>query len=409
MHKQLAAIQRVKPIAIVIPPSLRNVSYPQQTSVIQVADSYNAFWRLGLWNFRQFPVKTIGITGSAGKSTTTAMVASVLKQKYRFVKTEGNLNTATFLPTYLCRLSRHHHLLLLEMGMKSLGNIARQCRVVRPQYGAITNVGEAHLGSVGGAHNVVKAKQELIDGMRDGGVVWLNSDNEKSRLLRTNHVNVKRFLFGIRGNVDLKASNIRYTSTGMQFDVLTNNESHTFTIPVFGEHNVYNALAAIGICHSFGMSISDIKRGLATFKQPHMRLQLIRGKNGTLLINDAWNANPTAMIAGLDVLHALTRRRKSIAVLGDMKELGSYTKQAHMRVGNYIARKPVDRLITIGKYAGIIAQQAVNKGFDRRNVFSYRTRESALNHLRHVSSGSVIYFKASRSLHFEKLVKALKR
>lgn len=406
--KQYAAVKQVKPLAVVIPSRYRHLSFPAETAVIQVSDPYRSFWRLGLWNFRQHPVKTVAITGSAGKSTTTSMVASVLKRRYPIVKTEGNLNTASFLPTYLCRLSSKHRVLLLEMGMKSLGNIARQCRVVRPQVGAVTNVGEAHYGSVGGAHNIVKAKQELIDGMRDGGVVWLNADNDRSRKLRTEHVNVSRYWFGIDQPAHVQGSHIRYTSRGMSFHVHVNGQTYSFTIPAFGKHNVYNALAAIGICYAMGFSMAEIQKGLAMFKQPHMRLQLVKGVRGTLLINDAWNANPTSMIAGLNVLNALSGKRKSIAVLGDMKELGSYTQQAYNRVGDYIARHPVDQLVTVGRYANLIARRAVSKGFNPQKVVSFRTREAALRHLLRAPSGSVIYFKASRSLHFEKLVKQLK-
>lgn len=408
LTKQYDAVKRAKPIAVVIPPRYRRLSFPHETTVIETTDPYQAFWRLGLWNFRQIPVNTIGITGSAGKSTTTAMVASILKRRYRLVKTEGNLNTVSFLPSYLCRLSPGDHVLLLEMGMKSRGNIARQCRVVRPKFGAITNVGEAHLGSLGSAENILKAKQELIDGMRDGGVVWLNADNTRSRRLRTDHRKVKRYWFGVERPAHVQATHIRYTARGMSFRVNLNNTSYTFTIPTYGVHNVYNALTAIGLCYSMGLSISDIQTGLATFKPPHMRQELIRGKNGTLLINDAWNANPTAMKAGLRVLLDIAGRRKSIAVLGDMKELGSYTRQAHVEVGNHIARYPVDQLVTVGRHAYTIAQQAIKKGFDKRNVFCYGTREAALRHLFRVPPGCVIYFKASRSLHFERIVKALR-
>lgn len=408
LDKQYAAVVKVKPIAVVIPYRYRHLSFPHGTAVILTNDPYQAFWRLGLWNYRQHRVKTVAITGSAGKSTTTEMVAAILKRRFRLVKTEGNLNTVSFLPAYLCRLSAQHHILLLEMGMNSLGNIARQCRVVRPQFAAVTNVGEAHLGSVGGSQNIIKAKQEMIDGMREGGTLWLNADNPKSRQLKTEHANVKRHWFGIHRPAFLRASNVRYTATGMSFHATLGEQTHSFTIPAYGVHNVYNALAAIGICHSLGMRMSDIKQGLMQFKQPRMRMERLRGKNGTLLINDAWNANPSAMIAGLRVLAALSRERNSIAVLGDMKELGNYTRQAHRQVGDFISRSPVDQLVTVGSDAQLIAQQAVKKGFPKNRVYPFRSREAALRHLSRAQPGSVIYFKASRSLHFERMVRALK-
>lgn len=405
---QLRAIREKKPLAVVIPSHYRHLTFPLGMTVISVKDPYTAYWRLGEWNFQQYPVKVIGITGSAGKSTTTAMVAAILKTKYRFVQTTDNLNTATYLPNYLCQLTSRHHALLLEMGMKSLRNIARQCRVVRPHYGAITNVGEAHIGNLGGTHNIIKAKQELIEGMRPGGIVFLNADNARSRQLSSDHVNVRRYWFGIEHRAHVQATHVRYTSKGMQFSVTVSNRTYPFTLPAYGIHNVYNALAAIGICYTMGFTMSEIQRGLSHFKQPRMRLEPIRGNRGTLLINDAWNANPTATIAGLNVLTAIAGKRPSVAVLGDMLGLGKFTNSAHAKVGAYIARHPVDRLVTIGKRAEMIARTAIENGFDKEKVTMFRTREAAGRYLSRLSN-CVIYFKASRDIHLEKLVKALKK
>jgi UDP-N-acetylmuramoyl-tripeptide--D-alanyl-D-alanine ligase len=159
---QLDAIRRVRPKAVVIPSTVSVSSVPLSSAVIRATDPYAAFWRLALWNWKQVPVKVIGITGSAGKSTTTEMVAAILAQKSSIVKTMGNLNTFTYLPSYLTRLSPGHKYLVLEMGMKSLNNIARQCRTVRPEVGVVTNVGEAHVGSLGSLDTIVRAKQDPV-------------------------------------------------------------------------------------------------------------------------------------------------------------------------------------------------------------------------------------------------------
>ncbi|WP_054949700.1 UDP-N-acetylmuramoyl-tripeptide--D-alanyl-D-alanine ligase [Numidum massiliense] len=408
VDQQLAAVRQAVPVAVVVPSHYSRLAFPKECAVIETKDPYLAFWRLGLWNFRQIPVKVAAVTGSAGKSTTIAMIASVLKKKYRIVATTNNLNTVSFLPTYLCRLSPGHNVLLLEMGMKSLNNIARQCRVVRPQFGAVTNVGEAHFGSLGGSQNILRAKQELVDGMRAGGVLFLNADDARSRQLRIERTEARVFRFGMHRSAHIVASNVRYASNGMTFQVSFNNKPYAFSIPVFGVHNVYNALAAIGMCYTMGIDPALIQRGLAEYKQPSMRLQFVRGKKGTLLINDAWNANPTAMIAGLQVLTAVAKKRYSIAVLGDMLELGSYSHRAHERVGEYIANHPVDQLVTVGSKAKEIAGTAIAKGYSKQKVANFSTRDSALHYLKNAPPNSIIYFKASRKWHFEKLVKALK-
>lgn len=407
--KQYDAVKKGRPAAVIVPAALRNISFPVETAVIQVKNTYRAFWRLGLWNFRQIPVKTVGVTGSAGKSTTTSMIAAILKTKFRVVHTAGNLNTASYLPSYLCRLSPGDHVLLLEMGMNSLGNIAQQCRFVRPNYGIVTNVGEAHYGSLGGTHNILRAKQELVDGVRPGGSLFLNADDIQSRKLKADSAKIKVFWFGIGQRADVRATDVRYTANGMSFRVKLNGTSYLMHIPTYGTHNVYNALAAIGVSHAMGVPPQLIKKGLSRFRQPKMRLEFVRGYRGRLLINDAWNANPTAMIAGLKVLKAVAGKRKKIAVLGDMLELGSYSTHAHGRVGEFIAQHPVDLLITVGHRAKTIGQKAIERGFDRRKVVAFHSLNSALHRLMKEPDNSVIYFKASRKMHFEKIVNALKR
>ncbi|MBH8600165.1 UDP-N-acetylmuramoyl-tripeptide--D-alanyl-D-alanine ligase [Thermoactinomyces sp. CICC 23799] len=408
-EKQLPAIQRIRPLAVVLPAHLSARGIPPGTSIIRVQDAYQAFFKAGLWNWKQCPARVIGITGSAGKTTTTEMVASILKYRAPMVKTHRNLNTFSFLPTYLTRLTGKEKLLLLEMGMKSLNNIRKQCQIVRPEIGAVTNVGEAHAGSLGGLHLIVKAKQELVDGVRKNGTLILNADDPRSRKLKTNRFQGKILTFGIRNPAHIRGKNIRYTRNGMAFDTVLQGRSFPVRIPVFGTHNVYNALTAIGVAWAYGTTIPEIQKGLATFKAPKMRLEFIRTKSGRILINDAWNANPTALRAGLDVLKNVSGSRPKIAVLGDMLELGEYSHQAHRQSGKYAARLGLTQLITLGKRGKIIARSAVANGMSPQRVLACDDFRQALHHLARTPKNAVIYFKASRSLHFEKLVRQLKR
>ncbi|MBA4602315.1 UDP-N-acetylmuramoyl-tripeptide--D-alanyl-D-alanine ligase [Thermoactinomyces mirandus] len=407
-EKQLKAIQRIRPTAVVIPAHISARHIPAGTSIIRVKDAYEAFWKAGLWNWKQCPARVIAITGSAGKSTTTEMVASILKYRWPMVKTQGNLNTYSFLPSYLTRLTGREKLLLLEMGMKSLNNIRKQCQVVYPEIGAVTNVGEAHAGSLGGLNLIVKAKQELVDGIRKRGILLLNADDARSRRLRTNRFQGKIFTFGIHHPAHVQAKNIRYSSKGMRFDAILHGRSFPVFIPIFGTHNVYNALTAIGISWAFGANIAEMQKGLATFRAPKMRLQFIRCRSGRILINDAWNANPTAMKAGLNVLKNVSGSRPSIAVLGDMLELGSYSHYAHVQVGRYVSKLGISQLITLGQRGKIIAQAAVSSGMNRKKVFACQNYQQALYYLAKTPKHAMIYFKASRSLHFERLVKKLR-
>jgi UDP-N-acetylmuramoyl-tripeptide--D-alanyl-D-alanine ligase len=292
--------------------------------------------------------------------------------------------------------------------MKSLNNIRRQCNIVKPHIGVVTNVGEAHAGSLGGLSRVVKAKQELVEGMRSGGILYINADDARSQRLNLKKSKAKIRTFGLGPSADVRGENIKYSSKGITFDANVQGKRVSFFLPTYGKHNVYNALAAIGITTSMGISSINIKRGLARFQTPKMRLQVLSGK-GRILINDAWNANPTAMRAGLGVLQQIANNRPRIAVLGDMLELGNISNRSHASIGQYVAKLDIDQLITIGKHGRKIAESAIRNGMNPQKVFSYYRHAPLIAHIRNkVPLKSVVYFKASRKLHLEKVVQALR-
>jgi len=244
--------------------------------------------------------------------------------------------------------------------------------------------------------------------MRPGGVLFLNADDPRSRKLNTHHFRGIVRTFGIRNPADVRAHSVRYTSRGMEFRVRLDRTDYPFRIPVFGVHNVYNALAAIGIARALRVPVRDIQEGLAHFQPPKMRLQFVPGRGGRTLINDAWNANPTAMMEGLKVLKHVSRGRPAVAVLGDMLELGNLSRWAHQQVGKFVAKISPDWLVTVGKEAREIGTTAAAMGMNPSRVRHFRTREGAARFLQQLPRNAVIYFKASRKLHFEKLVKLLR-
>lgn len=382
---------------------------PARLPVIVVDNPFRALWKLARWQRNRLTLPVVGITGSAGKSTTTAMTAAILSRVYPTLHTVGNLNTTAWYPFQLLRVSPRHRAIVLEMGMNRLGDIRQHSRAARPRIAVITNVGEAHVGSLGNSlDNVVRAKQEILEGLSPNGTLVLNADDERSRRIDTRKVRGRVVTFGIKNPADYRAKDVRYTLTGMRFTVTLRGKSHTFDLPVFGEHMVYNALAAIAVADLLGVSPAAMRAGLRRFRPPKMRLQMIRGKQGRLLINDAYNANPSAMIAGLSILPHLPHRGKRIAVLGDMKELGALTHAGHARVGRYIAaHRPVDVLVTVGRYGRIIAEAARERGFGA--VHAFTTRDEALRFLLKTPPGCVLYFKASRRLRFERLLRPLRQ
>lgn len=406
MEKFSPNVLRTKKCAGVIATSAYQNEVPVKHALILVPDTTIALWKLAIWQRAKSKALVIGVTGSQGKTTTKEMIASILKRKYNTYKSASNHNLAAFTPGHMVSLNPQHQVAVLEMGMASFHNIQRQCAYSKPKIGVVTNVGEAHVGKLGHSlENVAKAKQELIDGLHPNGTLVINADDVGSKRLVVSRFRGKVIRISIKNPADLKATEVIFTENGMSFKV----GNVPYRIKSLGEHNVYNALAAIAVAQTLNVPTESIQEGLVNYTPPAMRLQKLPGINGYLLINDAYNANPSSMIAGLKVLKQLAKNRKSVAILGDILELGQYSAKGHARVGNFIAANPPDYLITIGSDAQIIARTAA-KGMPTSRIRSFATREQAYRFIKSsIPAGAVLYFKASRKMALEKLVKQLRK
>lgn len=224
----------------------------------------------------------------------------------------------------------------------------------------MTNIGEAHIGNFGSLNNLVRSKQQLIQGIHPRGTLIINADDPGTKRLNLQLFQGNIIRIGIDQPADLRATHIRSTN-GMQFRV----DGIPYFIPTWGKHHVYNALAAIAAARKLGIPAPLIQRGLSRYAVPPGRLQPLPGINGSTLIHDAYNANPSAMIAGLKVLKQIAGSRPAIAVLGNLLELGPYTERGHQRVGHTVARLGISQLITVGSHARTIARAAIMKGMPR--------------------------------------------
>lgn len=405
VNKQLAALHQKSSAAVVVPPGWES-RIPRHHGLIVTSNVYRGLWKLTRWQREQSRAVFIGVTGSAGKTTTKEMIASILMQKYRVLKSHANNNVVQTLPDNLMYLGRQHQAVVLEMGMRSLGNIRMHCLYAKPVIGVVTNVGEAHVGSLGNSlANVARAKQELVDGILPGGTVIINVDNSGSRLLNLKRFRGRIITFGIKRPAQIRATHVKYTTKGMRFRV----DGVPYEIPTWGKHNVYNALAAIAVARIMKVPTASIQRGLSRFPIPYMRLQRLPGMRKYLLINDAYNANPTAMIAGLRVLKRIRGSRPTVAVLGNMSELGKLSVSGHRKVGKNVASLKPTRLITIGSLAAHIADSAAAHGYPRSRIASFHSQKQAYQYiLKYVPVGAILYFKASHNAHLEHLVKKLR-
>ncbi|MDA8234740.1 MAG: UDP-N-acetylmuramoyl-tripeptide--D-alanyl-D-alanine ligase [Clostridia bacterium] len=378
--------------------------------LIKVPNTRQALRAFIRYHRSKFHIPVIGITGSVGKSTTKEMIASILRQQWKIVKTAGNMNLSAHIVTFLGQLTPEHKAAVFEMGMNCFNEIKTQCSLARPTIGVMTKIGENHVGKLmNKIENVVKAKQELIDGLYSKGLLILNADDPYTKMFKTNKFKGRIQYYSQKKKADFWASDITSTNKGIRYKAHFNGQTHVFTIPCFGRHNVSNALAATAVAHNLGFSAEHIRKGLAKYKAPKWRLQVVKGINGSLLINDSYNASPTSMRAGIDVLKELASDKTSIAVLGDMLELGAQSDPSHRKVGKYVAKKNVDYLYTIGNLARQIALAAREGGMAASHIQSFASRQNALPVLRRkLNSDTVAFFKASRKAALEKLVKKLK-
>ena len=344
----------------------------------------------------------IAITGSAGKTTTKAFLASILSKKWNVFQSKDYWNTTEHTKKHKEMISDAHDAVVLEYGMAYPGVITEHCRIIKPNISVVTNIGLAHVGNFDGdIKGVAHAKSELIHGMNQQGLLIVNQDDDNSRLLETKSFKGKILTVGIKKAANYKAYDVQYAAESMTFKIKLQNQVMEMTIPILGEHHVYNALNAIAVADQLGFTPTEIKDGLQ-FKKPPRRLTLYHCRQNITLIDDTVHSHPQGARAAIDVLSAISKKRK-IAIIGQMRELGDLREEEYRKLGEYIAEKKIDVLITYGFRTEEIGEAAKNKGFPSANIHHFINKEllhKLLNRL--VKSGDTILVKgASKTNMFE--------
>lgn len=386
------------------------VSEGSHGCVVIVKDTRVALGQLAKAYKEKIAPLTVAVTGSVGKTTTKEFIYAVLSEKYKTLKTSGNFNNEIGLPMTLLGLSFDDNAVVLEMGMSGSGEIDYLSRIAVPNIGVVTNIGTSHIGQLGSREAIRDAKLEIKNGFSKDGVLILNADEP--------------LLAGVEGAIyvgkenptaDCRIENIVEGENGTAFDLVIRNEKYeSITIPVIGEHNVLNAAFAWQVGMIAGLGEFEIRRGLMRFKNPGMR-QNIFDANGITVMEDCYNAAPESMQASLKVLSNMAKRKhcRSVAVLGDMKELGEYSKEAHQKVGAAVAAYDIDVLIAFGEQAIHIAESALRFGLNAENVYvfpdekNYDAPGRALRRI--IKRSDVVLFKGSRAMAMERLVEYLKK
>ena len=388
---------------------------------IQVQDSLTGLQKLATFWRNKFKTRVIGITGSIGKSTTKELVAAVLSARFNTLKNIGNLNNEIGLPLTLLNLNKTHERVVLEMGMYDIGEIALLCDIAQPQVGLVTNVGPSHLERLGTIERIAQAKTELVQALPAGmesrsednvafdecGVAILNFDDPLV-LPMAAETEAMVVTYGLSPEADLWASDVVSMGLeGIRFIFHYKGESIHARVPLLGRHSVHTALRAALVGLVEGLDWEDIISGLQSLPSAaQLRLVAVPGPNHSILLDDTYNASPTSTIAALNLLDDLTAAKK-IAVLGDMRELGSFTEEGHRKVGCRAA-DVVDLLIVIGGLAKVVADEAIACGLDPSLILELQSNQAAIAHLRTIlGPEDVVLIKGSNAQKLDEIVSAL--
>ncbi len=376
--------------------------------LIQVEETQWALGQMAQCWRKRYPARVVAITGSNGKTTTKEMTGSVLRQGYRVLVSPGNLNNLIGVPLTLFHLRREHQAAVLELGMNARGEIHRLAEVAKPDVGVITNIGEAHLEFLGSVEEVAEAKGELLPFLRGDRVAVLNRDDPYlARLFSA--VRGRLISFGLDRRADVRAERVRGGRDGRTlFTLAAGRKRRPVRLNTPGRLNVWNALAAAAVGTAFGLDLDVIAAGLEQAPAAPMRMERILHPSGAVIVNDAYNANPTSMAASLEAFARLSKGREAIIVLGDMLELGSVSEAAHRRIGALVAGFRPALLITVGERARAIGEGAALNGLDVTKIYCCRDHGEARAVLRtHLTSAPWILLKASRGMGLEKLLEGL--
>ncbi|MEG0961874.1 MAG: UDP-N-acetylmuramoyl-tripeptide--D-alanyl-D-alanine ligase [Lachnospiraceae bacterium] len=356
----------------------------------------------------QLTIPIVGITGSVGKTSTKEMIASVLSQKYKVLKTAGNFNNEIGLPLTILRIREEHQAAVVEMGISDFGEMHRLAKIAKPDICVITNIGICHLENLKTRDGIFHAKSEIFDFINSNAHIILNGGDDKLAAVGTIK-GIEPVFYAAEGEmhreyVDIFASEIINCGLkGVNAQIHTPKGSIWVEIPIPGQHNVSNAMAAIGVGLSLGLTLEEMKAGIESVETIGGRTNLL-DIHEMIVIDDCYNANPVSMKASVDVLKNGLGR--TIAVLGDMGELGEKEKQLHYEVGKFVAEKKIDVLFCAGTLSLEIAKGAKENG--TYPVFCYPSKEEMIPPLlAYLKEGDTILVKASHFMEYPKVVKAI--
>lgn len=378
-------------------------------------DTVQAMGALAAYYRTLSKAKFVAVTGSVGKTTTKEFIYAVTSTAFRTHKTRGNYNNEIGLPLTIFELSPDDQVSVIELGMSDLGEIERMSRIARPDIAIITNIGTSHLANLGSRENICRAKLEITAGLSEDGCLLMNGD-EPLLFSQKEEQGERAEYFGIYNRFgDFRAVNIRAGGNSMVYDLIFGDKAVTnIDVPTLGKHNVYNSLAAYAVGVKLGMTDEKIRMGLSSFSGAEKR-QNIYDVGDVTIIDDCYNASPESMRAAIDVLVSVASKKDGVpaALLGDMLELGEYSRLMHDQLGRFAAQEKVQKLFCYGSMADVVAEAAIKNGIRADNVFVCVDTENpdmmAEMIKNSLEAGDVLLVKASRAVRAELVLESLKR
>ncbi|MDD2409275.1 MAG: UDP-N-acetylmuramoyl-tripeptide--D-alanyl-D-alanine ligase [Bacilli bacterium] len=369
-------------------------------TIIIVKNSIEALKKLAIKKLKEKKIPVIAVTGSLGKTSTRNMIYSVVSKKYKTLVTEKNYNNNIGVPLTILKL-KDEELILLEMGMNHIGEIEYLTSIAKPDIAIITNVLPIHIENLGSMENILKAKLEILSGLKENGALIINNDNKYLNNIMLKNVNV--ITCGIENNSDYMAYNIKK----YKYKVNIKDKIFCFNNHIGTKPYILNGLLAIATGLQLNIDILDIQNGINEYLLTEGRLEKTTSKKGVIIINDSYNASAESMINAIDFL-LNQKELKKIAILGDINETGTYAQEIHEKVGKYLAKNNIDYLITIGNNSEYINIEA-QKGMDLNNIIHFETKSDAKDYIKNLlNKGDIVLVKASNGNKFIEIVEYIK-
>lgn len=398
----------------------------KNTAILKVLSCEKALQNIALAWRNKLNATVLGITGSVGKTSSKQLCYDVLSYCFRAHRNLGNLNNELGLPITICCCDKDCQFLITEMGMSAKGEIEQLCKIAKPHWGLISNIGTAHIEYLKSQDNIAKAKSELpISLPKNSGVMFLNKADKYCDFIieyaKLKENNIEVVLYG-----DDKF-NDEYNSSQVWYDQAKINDDGTWTfvlciydknsmstkkarcnLQLKGRHNILNSCGAAAVGFYAGMEIENIVNAISKSLPEHGRQEILKSKYGFSVINDAYNANPVSMAASVEMLSSISCKAKKFLFLGDMFELGEYSKKGHIDVGECVDKYNIDYLICVGEHSKDIINGAKNNNMDPSNMFWFKDVDNAKNKLLDlINKDDIVLFKASNSMGFYKIVDEL--